>query len=59
MSEYEALTVGIAALHLDCGQLLPFAQQPTSKGRQASTALVRNKEAIKTLEKMQQKVKAA
>ena len=58
MSEHEALTVAIIALQLDIRRLTPIAQH-SDEGRQTAMTIERNRQAIKILEQMLQKVKAA
>ena len=58
MSEHEALTVAIIALQLENRRLAPISQY-SDEGRQIAATIERNKQAIKVLEQMQQKVKAA
>ena len=59
MSEQDALMAAIVALSLDNTRLAMIGQQVTDEGKQAAAAIDHNKQAIKTLEKMLQKVKAA
>ena len=58
MSETEALTVAIVALQLEIRRLMPIAQYG-DEARKIAATIERNRQAIKVLEQMLQKVKVA